>query len=471
MNKFYKVKNLALASSLCAAAFAAGVVVQKGLESGFGYNFPVIAKAEAQSERKGDTRKLPGLSESVMKKLGVITEHVSPDEEKSPGKKPNLAKALEELEKMERDCAKSCNNYEKGQMYRFFAFVYYSKEDYPRAIKAYKDVVAQSPGIPIAVELDALNALSQLTYATEKYDESIAYLDKWIALAGTVPADKYALRGQIYYTKGDKTRALQDISKAISMTEANGKPAKEPWYNLELALVLDKEDYKSGLVIIEKLIKNYSQPKYWSQYSGVSGMLGREDNQLHALDAVYVQNALEKSQDYLNLAYLYLGKEVPHKAALVLEKGMQAKVVERNVKNLKVLAGAWRQAQDYKKSIEVIKEAITVAAKEDAEKKNDSKYVPEQGNLVAELAGLYGDLDDAKNVVETGKKALSLGNLKRPCELHTNMGISYVDMRQYKSAIDSFEKARQDKQCRAIVSNWIRYAESEQKKKEALEES
>ncbi len=424
--------------------------------------------AEAQAKKKTKTRSLPGIGPKVMKQLGVITEHVSPDTEKNPEKKPDFRKALAELDKMKKSCSGKCNKYELGQMYRFYAFAHYSMDDYAKAIGAYKSVVAQSPEIPIAVELDALNSLTQLSYAQDNYDDALKYLKQWMDLSTIVGADKVFMYASICYSKGDKTCALQKVTEAIKMQEDKGKVAKEQWYGLQLAIHLEREAYKPSKGILEKLIRNYPKVKYWTQFANVNGLLDRDKDQLASLDAVAIQNKLEKRQDIVNLSYLYLGSDAPYLAAKNLEKGMKDKKVERNVKYLKILASSWRASKESKKAIAVLQEAAGVAKKEDAAKRNDKKYRPEEGNIYAELVGLYGDIDDAKSAIDAGKKAIAAGNLKRACEVHTNMGISYVDLNQYKSAISAFEKAREDKQCRALVNNWIRYAQNEQRKKDEL---
>ncbi len=435
-----------------------------------GLETSIVASALAQDkERK--TRRLPGISEAMMKRLGVVTELTSPDTDKNPGAQPNFQKALKELQDLEKYCAKKCNDYEKAQVFRFYAFAYYSLDNYSKAVESYRQVYLKSPNIPIAVELDALNSLSQLSYAQEKYDDALKYLSAWMELSTIVGADKYFLRGSINYSKGDKRRALDDINTAISMRESNGKIAKEQWYNLQLALNLEKEDYKTGEAILEKLVSNFSKAKWWVQYANIKGLRGKEKDQLASLDAVHVMGGLDSSRDIVNTAYLYLGNDVPYKAAEILEDGIKSKKVERNVKYLKILSNAWRSAKETDKAIATTKEAVKVAAQEDKANKDKKKYQPEQGNIYSDLVALYLDKDDSEAAVKAGKSALKAGNLKKPCEVHTNMGIAYVDMGKYKSAISSFQEARKDKQCRAFVNSWLRYAENEQKQKAALADS
>ncbi|MFL0810879.1 MAG: tetratricopeptide repeat protein [Agarilytica sp.] len=458
-------KPLIVGTGLFIGASVISVATDR-VASGISVSF--VSTAEAQ-KKKIKTRRLPGIKEATMKRLAKITELTNPDTEKNPNAKPNFNEALKELKSMERWCNKSCNDYEKAQVFRFYAFSYYSLEDYPKAIGAYKQVVSKSPNIPIAVELDSLSALSQLHYAQEDYRGALKYLNDWMALnTSKVPADKIFLRCTIHYANNDKTSALKDCNKAIADVESRGKVAKESWYNLQVALNLEKERYKESKPILEKLIVNYPKAKWWTRYANVSGLLGSEKTQLAALDATNVMGGLQKRQDIVNTAYLYMGADAPYKGAQVLKSGMDSGKVERNVKYLKILANAYRASKEPKKAIKVLNEAAKKAKKEDAANKGKKKYRPVEGNVYAELVSLYGIDEQNKEAISAGKKALAAGQLKRACEVHTNMGISYVELGQFKSAISSFQQARKEKACRAYVSSWIKYAQNEQKSKEAL---
>jgi len=466
MNVAHTLKIIGAGALLSVASYVAPVAVEKTLRL-YGADISLVAYADAQAAKK-KTRKLPGISEKTMKQLGKISELVSPDTEKKPNAKPNYPEALKELRRMERSCKDKCNKYELSQIYRFYAFAYFSMDNTDKAIESYQKVVAQSPEIPIAVELDALYALAQLLWSKDRYDQSLKYLNDWMGLSTIIGADIYFFRGTVHYSKNDKASAIKDVDRAIAMKEEGGGIAKEQWYGLQRALYLEREDYRTAKKILEKLVVNYPKIEYWTQLANVNGLLERELDQMHALDTVYIQGKLEKRQNIVNMAYLYLGNDVPYKAAKVLEEGMEKKYVDRNVRYLKVLAGAWRQAKEPEKAVKVLNEAAKVAVKEDAAKKNDRKYRPELGDIYAELVGLHLNLDNSKSAVDAGKKALRAGNLRRACDVHTNMGIAYVDMAQFKSAISAFDKAAEDKQCRAMVLNWRRYAENEQRQKEEL---
>lgn len=473
MRKAHSAKSAIRFVVLSMAFCTLALVFDQGLQY-VGVEASLVSPAQAQEQKK-KTRALPGIKESTMKKLGEIQELASPDTEENPNAEPNFPEALKQLDRMIRDCRDKCNQYELAQVYRFYAFVYYSMDDYQKAIGAYKNVLAQSPEIPYAVELDALTSLAQLSYASDNVDDALKYLDQWMELSRSlgreITADKYFMRGTYYFTSDRKRQAQDDVNLAVTMVEDEGKVAKEQWYNLQLALYLDQEDYKTSLPIAEKLIRNYPKKKYWVQYANLNGLVGKDAEQLAALDVSNVMGGLEQRRDYVNLASLYMQKDVPYEAAEALESGMRAKIVPRDVKNLEILGNAYRAAKEFEDAIKVMTEAASKAAEEDRANRDEKNYTPREGKIYATLVSLYSYIDDHKSAVEAGKKALAAGNLRSPCEVHTDMGISYVDLEQYGAAVQSFEKAKEDKTCRQIVNNWIRYAQREQQQQQALRDA
>ncbi|VUD62164.1 hypothetical protein TDB9533_02985 [Thalassocella blandensis] len=462
------IRHYVSRGALCCALGMVGPAAIDVFSTSAGLNVNV-AKAHAQSEAQAaKTRRLPGISERMLKQLGEVQELIAPNTDENPNAQPDFPAALKLLQKMERDCRDKCNSVEQSSIFRFYGYTYVTMERYKEAISYYKKLVALSPGVTIAVELEALFILAQLSYQEENFDDALTFLDRWMALSTIVGSDKIFLKGSIYYAKGDMRNALKFTSQAIKMEEDKGKIANEQWYALQAALMLEKEDYKSALVPMEKLVRNYPKIDYWTRLAGVYGLLNRSKDQMHALDAINVMDGLSKSQDFVNLAYLYLENEVPYKAAKVLEKGFKKKAVDRTVKNLKVLAVAYISSRETQDAIKVLNDTADVAAREDSAKKNEKGYKPEEGNIYTQLTGLYLDVDDSKAAINAGKKALGAGKLDNVGEVHTNMGIAYVDLEKFEEAIKSFESAMKDKRYARFASNWLEHAKRELQRQKEL---
>jgi len=304
--------------------------------------------------------------------------------------------------------------------------------------------------------------VAQLSFQQEKFDQSIWYLDRWMALANEtnneVGPQIWQLKAVICYQSNQKKCAFDSINKAIGMVESRGKVADEGWYNLQRSLYLDDEDYKTATVILEKMIKHYPKKSYWNQLGSMYGMLERETDQLAAMDTTYLMGGLSKEKELLNLAYLYMAEDVPAKSAAIISKGMDQKVIARTEKNLEVLALAYRQSKEPLKAIPVLQELGKVS---------------DSGNPFVQLVGVYLDLNRPRDAIKAGKQALNKGNFKKGAdgEVLVNMGIAYFETRQFDSAISSFQKASKIKRQAKFARNWLRYAQNEKTRFNGLKDA
>ncbi|MFV8781231.1 tetratricopeptide repeat protein [Microbulbifer sp. SA54] len=401
-----------------------------------------FAQAQAAEQK---TRKTPAMRESAFKYLGKAQEAADAQ---------NWPAALAALKEMEAGKSK-LNGYEAAQMYYFYGFVYYSMEKYPQAITYYKQVLQQGEeNLPVALEVGTLQTIAQLYFVTEDYKQAVNYLNKWFAASDTVTADSYALRGQAYYQMGDNNdKALADMNQAVSMYEKEGKVPKENWYSLQRFLYYEKNDYKQVTNILEKLVKHYPKGEYYKQLAGMYGELKREDDMLHMMEAAYVAGALEKEKELLNMAYLFMGAEMPYKGAKVIEKGIKEKKIARNSKNLETLAQAYQMAQELQKSIPELEAAASMSDK---------------GDLYSRLAGIYLDLDKNKEAVSMGAKALKKGDIKRVDQLYIVLGMANANLKNYDDSLKYFKKALDDKRSEKFAKQWITFVQNEKEREAQL---
>lgn len=417
--------------------------------------------AWAQSRPECDSsqpRRTPAMSEKVYKDLGKAAELASPEgEEGKPEPKPDFRGALEVLRKVEQKCTQDeCNKYEMASIYNYFGWVYFSLEDVNNAIKYYIKLVDQAPEIPHGMEVQTLSALAKLLLQEERLDESLKYINKWMAAACKEDSEMYQLRSNIHYFREDKVNALKDITKAVSMEEAAGKTPPEAWWSLQKALLLDKEDYRTALPILIKMVRHYPKISTWDQLASVYGILEQEDKQRSALDALHSMGGFTRENQYVNLAYLYLGADYPWKAAKLLQEGVDKKVIKTTSRNLQTLAQAYAAAQEVDKSIPVMEQAAASA---------------DDGDLYSQLVVLYLNKDNYKKAIEAGKKAIEKKSLRRPGEVHLNMGIAYFEQKQYDSAIKAFKKAKEYDATARLAANWQRHAEVEADREKQLKEA
>ena len=201
--------------------------------------------------------------------------------------------------------------------------------------------------------------------------------------------------------------------------------------------------------ILEKLVKHYPKWTYWKQLGGMYGEREREMDRLVSTELIYLNDQLNKESEVMSMAYMYLGAEVPYRAAKIIDKGMQDGYVERSSKNLEVLGTAWYQARDLDSA---------VSALEAASEKADT------GNLQARLAGIYLDLGRDKDAYRAATRASKKGGVKRPDTNYLVMGNALVNLNCFNDAISAFKKSlknAKDKKAMKYPRQWIKFSESE----------
>lgn len=440
------VRRLASATLLAAPVLALQVaLVQIQADLGFA-SFAAAQAQEAEKKPQQETRRTPALRNKVYEQLSeaqVFLEAKQYDE------------ALKVLRDMEEQSGKrALNSYELANLYNLFAFVYYSREDYNGALRAYSKVVAQ-PDIPLAMEINTRYTIAQLYFVQEEWRKGIAALLEWFKVADAPSAQAYILLGQGYYQLKDYDNSLKNTFIAVNMYKDKGKVPKEQWYSLLRFLYFENNDLPNTIDVLEEMLVHYPKKQYWVQLSHMYSEVKQEKKQLAAMEAVYVQDLLDKDREQVTMAYLYLNADVPYKAAKVLDKGIKNKTVEDSSKTLEILGNAWRQAQEVDKSIPVMEQA---ASKSD------------KGELYVRLGNVYLDNDEYKKAITAIEKGLERGGVKRPDTAQLVLGMAAFNNKQYSKARKAFESAAKDKRSKKYADQWLKYMENELERQRSLAE-
>ncbi len=431
-------------AALLAVPVVAAQVVVSQLQGDLGFQPLSSALAQEKKPDTRETRRTPALRNNVYEKLA---------EAQAAAEAKDLATASKILDGMIASGGKKAlNSYELANVYNLYAFIYYSREDYGKALQAYENVVKQ-PDIPIAMEVNTKFTIAQLYFVQEQWQKGINALLEWFKVTESPNANAYVLLAQGYYQIKDYNKALTNVEKAISMTLAKDKIPKEQWYNLARFLYFEKNDVNKTVDTLETLLKYYPKKQYWVQLSHMYGEQKKESQQLSAMETAYVQGMLDKGTEQVTMAYLYLNGDVPYKAAKVMDKGLKDGSIEGKSKNWEIVGSAWRQAQEVEKSIPAMEQA---AAKSDS------------GELYARLGNVYLDGDQYKKAITAINKGLARGGVKRPDNARLILGMAYFNTKQYEKAREAFQAAGRDERSAKYASQWIQYMDSELERQKAL---
>ncbi len=441
-------KTLLAAAIVVSPAIVSSIATQVAPGQQLLVSGSAFAQVKANNKHANEKRKFPNVTEAFGKRIQEAANALQPPD--GSNEKPNPKKTLEILNELAQ---RSKNNeYEKVLLNQYSGYAYLGLENSNKAIESFSKVMTLAPNMPVATEAQTLLIIGQLYSQQENPKKALETLLKWTTYVDSLRPEQSYMFAALYYQLEDNKNALLNISEAIKNQEALGKTPSESWYQMQLGLIFEKEQYKEGLPILEKLIKYYSSPKYWKQLSQVYRVIGRDKESLSALEACYLQGGLDKEKDLVNLAYIFLDGEVPYKAAKVLKKGIyDTKTIEPTAKNLKLLADAYRMAQNSKESLVEYEKA--------ASKSTD-------GELIYGLAGAYLANDKFADAAKWGKEALNKGrsSIKRVDQANFVVAQAELEMKHYDEAIKYFKEAGKDARSAKTATQWINYVEKEKEK-------
>ena len=409
-------------------------------------SLPAATQADDRDGKKQErkTKKAQSMSEKVYNKLTEAQELIE-----AKNYKDGLAK-LRELEQ-----EKKLSPYEKAQLYNYFAYTYFTLEKYQDAIRSYQKVLIQ-PDLPEGLAASSMYTLAQLYFITEEYRKAVKTIEDWFKIANKPSENAYMLLGQGYYQLEEYKKSLGPLKKAYKLVKDRGDNPKQ---NLLLLMRVDYYnlgDYKNMINVLKELVVLYPKTEYWLTMAGAYSEMKRLDKQMSIMEMLYDGGDLQKGNQQLNLANLFLLHEVPYKAARIMDAGMKKGIIDKNVRNLRLLSQAWLQAQESEKAIEPLKRAANLS---------------KDGDLDVRLAQAYLNLDKYKEAISSLETGLKKGGVKRRDTANVMLGLANFELQRFNASIKAFTNASKDKRSKKTATQWLGHVRNEKARKKQLEDA
>ena len=363
-------------------------------------------------------------------------------------------------------------SYDRSVMWNYWGYIYFSEEDYDQAMYAYEQLLNE-PEATIPLRTASLLTLAQLNLVKERWDKGISLILQWMDEVETVTAQSYYLLSSAYFQKEDFVRARTNMEEAIRLAEEEGYRPKENWYVLLAACFSELKDRKvigpeyaleQQVGIYEILVNFYPKKQYFLQLGYTYQQMDREEDYMLTLKAAYDKDFLDKESEYLALSQMLLLKKNPYWAAQVLVAGQQKKVTitdedtgeEETVevlkdkeKTLKLLADAWRMAQEIDMAIPVLEKAAKMS---------------KDGDTYVLLGNLYLFEDRMEDSIRAIKNGLAKPKVKSRSQALLVLGQAYFELQNFEEAKKQFRAAARDenKRIKKTANSWIKYAENEE---------
>ena len=280
-------------------------------------------------------------------------------------------------------------------------------------------------------------------------------MQAWLDRVENPGPDAHFYMAQIYYQMQDFPRAIERLEKVVSLARERNMKVKENWWTMLQFLYFEQENWPKVIEILEILVKDYPKRVYWVNLASVYGETGESDKQLWTLEAAHVGGFLEKEMDLRAYGGLLLQQEIPNRAAMYLQRGVDDGIIERTVTNLQTLGQAYQIGEDVDKAIPVFEEAAKIS---------------DDGETYDRLSALYLQKDEFQACVDAADNALGKGGLRKPVLTKITKGICEFNLDRLTSARQTFVETRREARQDRSLSNeastagqWITYIDNEQR--------
>ena len=406
------------------------------------------APAQAQSEdaaeeesRSQKTKQAQAVSKEVYDKIQKAQEMVDAKD---------YAGALRSLNTLYNP--DKLTEYEQSNVLNYIGFVYYNMDDIPNAMRTYEKMLA-IPSLEETLRKNTTYTLAQLYTMQEDYSKALSTLDKWFLLEPNPAPEPFILKAQNLYQVERYADMVEPIENAMRVAREREKEIKEDWYVLLNFAYFQQENYTKVRDIQKIMLVNWPKKRYWFSLAGAYTELGEDENLINAYASAYNQGMLEKESELVTMAQLFMQREVPYKAAVLLEREMESGRVSRSAKNYRLLSQAWQLSMEDEKAIPALTEAAKLSS--------DGELDVRLGNALLNT-GQFGECVQA---VETG---LRKGGLKSPDNAHISLGMCLYNQRKYNSAVAAFQEAAKTPRSRKIANQWISVIRAEIERNEQI---
>ncbi len=354
--------------------------------------------------------------------------------------------ANEQYAEAERDFAELVDRikepYERSQAMLGLAQAQMAQDRFDAALALYEQIVEMDV-LPNKPHFDAMFQIGQLYYLHERYDEALAWVDRWARESGDVRIEAYELKASIHAQREDYGNALINIDQAIALAD---RP-KETWYQLKLAMHYERKEYVEAKEALEIMVRNWPGNKqYWTQLSHINVTLKRDQEALAVMALAHRQGLLTHEQDYVQMYSLYGYMEIPFKAAEILAEGIGKGIVEPTRKHWEQLGNAWYAARELDRAVEALGRAAEMSL---------------DGRLDMQVAYILVDQEDWAGAKASLAAAIDKGGLSDTAtgNLYVLLGMSELNTGNRDAARQAFLQARQYQRSRASAQQWLNHLE------------
>ena len=355
-----------------------------------------------------------GMSQRVFKAIGSAQELI--DAGDYAGARGSLEGILETR----------LTNYERAHILNLSGYSYYEEDRLNQARSRYEEALLLSR-LPDSMITNLLMTLGQVCLVQEDYLAAEHNLLRLLAMPDQdTPGNEVllaaALMGQERYRD-----ALQPLQRAIDARDRDDDQPKENWLSMLASVHYELGDFRAMREVVARLARLYPQEQYLMNLAALHGELGDTGRQLALVQSLADYGRVQQEVHLKMLANLFMSEDLPHKAAMLLQRELEDGRIEENVTVLELLSQAWYSAAEPARALPPLERAAAMSG---------------DGRLYLRLARLYMDAHQWKGADRAARMAVERGGLRQEGHAWILRGMARVRMKQLTEATEFFDRAR-----------------------------
>lgn len=300
------------------------------------------------------------------------------------------AKAYKEAESTLDRCREHLGSaaYDRAYLQNVYGYLYVDLQRYDAALQAFTQAY-ESHRLEEETERNLLFNMAQLLAMLKRYDEAETHLLAWMKTAKKFRPSDYMLLATVEIQLHRYAAAAEAVGKAIAAAPVPVRTHYQTLYYLQYEL----EKHDAAVATLKKMIALFPPRK--EDYLQLSGLLLQGNDTagaLTVLELAHLQGLLQRREELMRLAQLYVYAGVPLRAGQLLASQESAER-HADAKWHMLEAQAWQQAREDDRALKAYAEA--------AARGDDRAYEA--------AAYLYAGRNDPDGVIDTVEKALAAG--------------------------------------------------------------
>ena len=283
-------------------------------------------------------------------------------------------------------------------------------------------------------------------------EKTRAHYRAFIDATPDATAAELATMGSLYLQGEQWQEGIDWINRSIAASEAAGEAPEEVLFQRLDGAYVTLDDRVGRLNNLEALIKRYPKPDYYSRLLAIYANSTTDDRTLmiNAYRLALVDAGLATVGEHLGYADTALVLGSPGEALRAMEKGMAAGIVPSAGSNQ-----------------EIVQEAKAAVARDRRDLPKDSEAAAKDpaGEFDVKVGLGFYSLGEWEKSVETVKRGLAKGGVKRKDDANMLLGAALVELGRYDEAKQAFGAAAaaagSNDFMRRLAGLWTAYADRE----------